>query len=48
METPAEEEKEICLVSISFSGEPVVPFEQYSTFNRLQRTVAWILQFVKK
>ena len=34
------------MVSISLLGEPVVPFERFSTFTRIQRVVAWILRFV--
>ena len=39
-------EREICLVGVTLSGEPMVPFERYSTFTRIQHVVAWILRFV--
>ena len=48
MELPADEEKGLCLVSVSASGEPVVSFEGYSTFTRIQCVVAWILRFVNR
>lgn len=47
-ELPVDEERALCLASVSLSGEPVVPFEQYSTFTRLQRVVALIFRFINK
>ena len=41
------EERELCLVSVSLSGQPVVPLQRYSSFTRIQRVVAWILRFIK-
>jgi transposase InsO family protein len=46
IELPTEEEREVCLVSVSLSGQPVVSFERYSSLTRIQRVVAWILRFV--
>ena len=46
MKVPVEEERETCLLSISIPTEPVVLFERYSTFTRIQRVVAWVMQFV--
>ena len=43
---PAEEERETCLLSISIPKEPVIAFERYSVFTRLQRVIAWVMQFV--
>ncbi len=43
---PAEEEKEVCLATVSLPGEFIIPVEHYSTFTRVQRIVAWILRFV--
>ena len=48
VELPADEEKGLCLVSVLASEEPVVAFERYSTFTRIQRVVAWILRFVDR
>ena len=41
-----EEEKEVCLATISIPREFVVLVEHYSTFTRVKRIVAWILWFV--
>ena len=43
---PAEEANEICLHVTATPREPVVPFERYSTFTRLQRVTAWVKRFV--
>ena len=48
MKLAADEEKELYLVSVSVSGEPVVSFKRYSTFTRVQRVVAWILCFINR
>ena len=41
-----EEEKEICLVTIAQTDQPIIPFDCYSTFSRLQCVTAWTLRFV--
>ena len=46
VETIEEEEKEICLVTLSQLKEPLIPLNHYSSFTRLQRITAWILRFV--
>ena len=47
MEQPPEEEREICLVKTTLQlHQPIVPFDCYSTFSRLQRVTAWVLRFV--
>lgn len=46
LKLPTEEEKEICLVSVSIPGEPVISFDRYSSLSRILRIVAWILCFV--
>ena len=40
------EEKEICLVTITQPDQPIIPFDHYSTFSRLQHVTAWTLRFV--
>ena len=46
LELPTEEEKEICLESVSIPGEPVILFDRYSSLSRILRIVACILHFV--
>lgn len=46
VDLPVEEERDVCLATVSLSAEPVVPFNRYSSFARTQRVVAWILRFV--
>ena len=44
--TPAEEANEICLHITANLRKPIIPFECYSSFIRLQRVTAWIHRFV--
>lgn len=44
--TPAEEGDEICHHVIAQHADPVVPFCNFSSFNRLKRVTAWILRFI--
>ncbi len=42
----SEEERDICLVTTVRSEQPIIPFDRYSTFTRLQHVIAWVLHFV--
>lgn len=46
LNTPAEDADEICLHITATPKEPIVPFERYSSFTRLQRVIAWVNRFV--
>ena len=46
VDLPPEEEKEFCLVTTTQFEQPVIPFDRYSNFIRLQRVTAWILRFL--
>jgi len=46
METPPDEEREVCLVTSAQSKKSVIPLHRYSSFSRLQHVTAWILRFV--
>lgn len=41
-----EEEREATHFVVAISSSPVVPFDQYSSFNRLKRVSAWIIRFI--
>ena len=41
-----EEEREITLFVSATHRSPVIPFDRYSSYNRLKRVTAWIFRFV--
>ena len=41
-----EEMREICLVTMVCSDQPIVPWGCYSSFTHLQRVTAWVLCFI--
>ena len=42
-----EEEKEVSLVVLVQSVEPLIPFDRFSSFSHLKRVTAWIMRFIK-
>ena len=45
-ESPAEEERNICLNAVVHNPDPVVPFERFSSLSRLKRVTSWIRRFI--
>lgn len=45
-ESVPEEERELCLHTITHDAQPLIPVDSYSSFTRLKRITAWVLRFV--
>ena len=43
---PPEEERELCLHTVTNISTPIIPLEQFSSFLHLKRVTAWVLRFI--
>ena len=44
---PSDEERQICYLVLANPIDPIIPLDQYSSFNRLKCVTAWILRFIE-
>ena len=44
---PSDEERQICHLILANPNDPIIPLDQYSSFNRLKCVTAWILCFIE-
>ena len=42
-----EEEKSVCLTTLTATVQPIIPVERYSKFTTLKRVTAWVFRFIK-